>query len=73
MATSKKERGMLLLELVESLAILHDLQFCLQLRISNLTMKSNCQYVVIELQGSQVSLSPQGNIFQDIKVLMGLF
>lgn len=73
MAITKKERGILQPEAVECLAILHGLQFCLQLGISNLLVESDCQAIANEIQGQQASLSPLGNIFQDIRELLGRF
>lgn len=34
-------------------------------------VESDCQYVVTKLHGQQASLSPLGNILQDIKELNG--
>lgn len=55
MVVSKKERSLMLLETVESNAILHGLQFYLQMGISNV---SDCQVIVNDLCETQASLSP---------------
>lgn len=73
MAVSKKEKALVQPETIESLAILRGLQFCLQLGISNLIVELDCQSLVAELHNHQAPLSPLGNIFQDIKDLMGRF
>lgn len=62
MAMSKKERGLLQPKTIEGLAILHCLQFCLQLGITNLMVESDCQSIVAELHRHQASLSPLENI-----------
>lgn len=51
MEVRKKERDLLQPTLVESLAILRGLQFCLQMGLSNLLVEFDCQSVVAELQG----------------------
>lgn len=73
MVVSKKEKALVQLENIKSLAILRGLQFCLQLGISNLIVESDCQSLVTELQNHQASLSPLGNIYKNIKDLMRCF
>lgn len=60
-------------EAIESIAILHGLQFCLQMGISNVMVELDCQVIVNDLRETQASLSPQGNILQEIRGLMGHF
>lgn len=73
MAISEKETELVQPKTIECLAFLHGIQFFLPLGITYMIVDSDCQILVVELQDTHASLSPLGNLYQDIKNLMGCF
>lgn len=71
--SSIKEKVFQDLKTVECLAILRGLQLYLNLRIACLTIESNCQLIVNQLQSLNCSSSIFGNILLNIRGLMSLF
>lgn len=58
---------------IESLAIFHGLQHCLNQRLANIIIKSDCQLEVDELLHFNNPSSVVGNLLIDIKDLLAKF
>ncbi|KAF5470679.1 hypothetical protein F2P56_011176 [Juglans regia] len=58
---------------IELIAVLRGLQLCQPLGIPNLVVETDCLSLVQELQGTQESFSPNGNLIKDAKELMRHF
>lgn len=67
LAASIKEQVLQDPKIVECLAILRGLQLCFHLGISCLSIESDCQLIVNQLQSSDCSSYFLGNILLDIK------
>lgn len=60
-------------EITQGLAMVRDIQLCLNLGIYHLIVESDCQLLVKKIQSQDESLSFGGNIIHDVKSLMTHF